>query len=216
MFGTASAVILVTNIPFMLINFGGWAAAFQFQFSRAIDATTLSLWWVTFTPFTDIGIPEVQRLMMTASTVSTAIAIVLVLSYGWFTGTRRGTVNWLGLAGALLCVYLIFNKVNSPQYVLWLIPFFVVLRVKWIFVAAYFVADIATFFGWYLWNMNTGSVAEFWHVTLIVGVSVRLALLAVFVIILPKTSPVISSELRTLRSSGAEIPDVRTSESLAR
>jgi hypothetical protein len=193
-FGAASAVILVTNIPFMLHNFSGWAAAFQFQFARAIDATTLSLWWVTFTPFTDIGVPEVQRLMMTASTASTGVAILGLLAYGWFTGKRRGTVNWIGLAAALLCVYLIFNKVNSPQYVLWLIPFFVILRVRSLYVVAYFVADLATFFGWYLWNTSIGSTAEVWHIILIVGVSIRLALLAVFVIMMPRTLPVSSGE----------------------
>ena len=43
----------------------------------------------------------------------------------------------------MLCGFLLLHKVHSPQYTLWLVPFFVLLRVPWGWVVAYLVADLA-------------------------------------------------------------------------
>ena len=47
----------------------------------------------------------------------------------------------------MLCGFLLLHKVHSPQYTLWLLPFFVLLRVRWGWVVAYLVADLAMYVG---------------------------------------------------------------------
>jgi hypothetical protein len=51
----------------------------------------------------------------------------------------------------MLCGVLLLHKVHSPQYTLWLVPMFVLLRVDWGWVAAYFVADFAMGVGIFRW-----------------------------------------------------------------
>jgi hypothetical protein len=58
----------------------------------------------------------------------------------------------------MLCGFLLLHKVHSPQYTLWLLPFFVLLAVPWRWVAAYLVVDAImgiSIFRW-LWLLNTG------------------------------------------------------------
>ena len=43
----------------------------------------------------------------------------------------------------MLCGFLLFHKVHSPQYTLWILPFFVLLRVAWPIIALYLLADLS-------------------------------------------------------------------------
>jgi hypothetical protein len=43
----------------------------------------------------------------------------------------------------MLCGFLLFHKVHSPQYTLWLVPMFVLMRVRAVWVVLYYLADIA-------------------------------------------------------------------------
>ena len=52
----------------------------------------------------------------------------------------------------MVCGYLLFNKVHSPQFVLWLLPFFVLLRIRAGWILAYFVADAAIGIGFFRWQ----------------------------------------------------------------
>ena len=60
---------------------------------------------------------------------------------------RRQHYPWIGVSAAMLCGFLLLHKVHSPQYTLWLLPFFVLLRVRWGWVVAYLVADLAMYVG---------------------------------------------------------------------
>jgi hypothetical protein len=46
---------------------------------------------------------------------------------------------------------MLLHKVHSPQYTLWLLPFFVLLAVPWRWVAAYLVADVVMGIGIFRW-----------------------------------------------------------------
>ncbi|MFZ7089064.1 hypothetical protein [Curtobacterium sp. RRHDQ10] len=149
--GVAVGVLAVANVPFVLVNAAGWFSVFRFQAARVIDASTLSVWYWGFRPWSDDTSAHTQAVMRNASTVATALAIAAVVVVSLVLARRRGHVPWVQTAAALLCVYMAFNKVDSLQYTLWLLPFFVVLRVRIGWVVAYLVADLAAFVGWYRW-----------------------------------------------------------------
>jgi len=85
----------------------------------------------------------------------------------------------------MLCGFLLFHKVHSPQYTLWLIPFLVVLAVPWPVVWSYLVADIAIGVGVfrYFYAMGTGHSVELMEAVVRFGVWGRASLL-VFLFVL--------------------------------
>ena len=91
----------------------------------------------------------------------------------------------------MLCGFLLLHKVHSPQYTLWLLPFFVLLRVRWGWIVAYLVADLAMYVGifrlFYLLNAgaDAGIFAGLTAQAVTVGVWGRAALLVgLFVVFL--------------------------------
>ena len=51
------------------------------------------------------------------------------------------------VCAAVLVAFLLLNKVSSPQYTLWLLPFLALLRVHWAWWAAFTVADALVYVG---------------------------------------------------------------------
>ncbi len=64
---------------------------------------------------------------------------------------RSGSYPWIAVSAAMLCGFLLLHKVHSPQYTLWLVPFFVLLAVPWRWVLAYMVVDICMDIGVFRW-----------------------------------------------------------------
>ena len=91
----------------------------------------------------------------------------------------------------MVCGYLLFNKVHSPQFVLWLLPFFVLLRIRAGWILAYFVADAAIGIGFFRWQylITSGAPSGTYDALspqlVLIGVWGRAALLvALFVVFL--------------------------------
>ena len=96
---------------------------------------------------------------------------------GWRRWRRDGSYYpWIGVSAAMLCGFLLLHKVHSPQYTLWLLPFFVLLRVRWGWVVAYLVADLAMYVGifrlFYLLNagLDVGIGGGFAAQAVVIGV----------------------------------------------
>jgi len=56
---------------------------------------------------------------------------------------RRRDRSWVALAFVLLVASIVTSKILSPQYLLWLLPFFALLPFPWYAFAAFVVADLA-------------------------------------------------------------------------
>ena len=145
--GTAIAV----NIPFAVLGFNGWLASFLFQGQRKADITSNSIWFWALRPDSNPDNGVVHGLIGIASPVLMFASFGAACLYGWSRYQREGTFPWISVSAAMLCGFLLLHKVHSPQYALWLVPMFVLMRIKWGWIVAYFVADLAMGLGIFLW-----------------------------------------------------------------
>lgn len=182
--GAAMVTAVLINLPFVLAGFQGWKASFVFQWQRKADATTNSIWFWGFRPDSNPENSGVQDLISLLSMTSILLAFVLACTLGWLRYQREGTYPWIPVSAAMLCGFLLLHKVHSPQYTLWLVPMFVLLRVHWGWIVAYFVADLAMgigIFRWYYengWGHHGGIYDGFAAQAVMIGVWGRAALLA--------------------------------------
>ena len=154
--GAALLTALLINLPFMLAGFQGWQASFLFQWQRKADITTNSIWFWGFRPDSNPENVGVQDLISLLSMTSILVAFALACVIGWLRYQREGTYPWIGVSAAMLCGFLLLHKVHSPQYTLWLVPMFVLLRIKWGWIVAYFIADLAMGVGIFRWYYEIG------------------------------------------------------------
>ena len=148
----AGGVFAVINLPFLIAGPAGWWASFQFQWSRPIDLTTNTIWFWGARPYSDSDNLPVQHDLALAATVSTTAALIVACTLGWLRYGRGRQYPWLPVCAAMICGYLLFNKVHSPQFVLWLLPFFVLLRIRAGWILAYFAVDAAIGIGFFRWQ----------------------------------------------------------------
>lgn len=178
----AALTVAVVNLPFALAGYEGWRASIEFQQQREADITTNSIWYWGLRPLFGSDPLSSAAFIETVSIASPTLIIVsfaVAVWAGWRRYAESGVYPWLGVSGAMLCGFLVFHKVHSPQYTLWLIPFLVLLAVPWPVVWSYLVADIAIGVGVfrYFYAMGTGNSVELMEAVVRFGVWGRATLL---------------------------------------
>ncbi|MFI9008588.1 glycosyltransferase 87 family protein [Actinosynnema sp. NPDC053489] len=189
---TAAVVtVALVNLPFMVAGLEGWQASFAFQGLRRVDITTNSIWFWGLRPF--LPEPQMQALVGVLSPVAILASFGLAVWLGWRRHLREGTYPWVQVSAAMLCGFLLLHKVHSPQYTLWLVPMFVLLRVHWGWVVAYFAADLAMGVGIFRWyyalqfGEPSGIYDGFSAQAVVIGVWGRAALLAALFLVFLKS-----------------------------
>ncbi|WP_232376446.1 glycosyltransferase family 87 protein [Amycolatopsis aidingensis] len=178
--GVAAGTAVAVNLPFAIAGFDGWLASFQFQAERRVDATTNSIWYWAFRPEDGASFQSVVDVVSPALVL---VSFAAALAVGWQRYRREGGYPWLAVCAAMLCGFLLLHKVHSPQYTLWLLPMFVLVRVRWGWVLGYLLADLAMGIGIFRWYGALG--ADGGHIydgfaaqAVMIGVWGRAALLA--------------------------------------
>ncbi|MFD3593783.1 glycosyltransferase family 87 protein [Nocardia sp. NPDC058640] len=198
--GTVAAI----NAPFVLAGVEGWRASITFQQLRQADITTNSIWYWGHQAIFGRAAETTQTWHDAVAIVSPALifgGFALALWLGWRRWTPTSAYPWVGVSAAMLAVFMLFHKVHSPQYTLWIIPFLVLLEVPWSMVAAYLVADAAVGVGVfrYFAALGEGEGVDLMEGIVQFGVWLRTALLvALFFVFLrararrtePITAPV--------------------------
>ncbi len=185
----AAGTAVLVNLPFVWAGYDGWRAAFTFQQLRKVDLTTNSIWYWGYRPHSEPTNLEFQATMDVLSPTLVLASFALACAVGWWRRRRTGSYPWVGVSAAMLCGFLLLHKVHSPQYTLWLLPFFVLLAVPWGWVAAYLAADavmgIAIFRWFYLYDngLDTSIQAGFAAQAVAIGVWGRAALLVVLFVL---------------------------------
>ncbi|WP_143965913.1 GNAT family N-acetyltransferase [Gordonia zhaorongruii] len=160
----AVVTVALTQIPFMIAGFDGWRAALTFQGKREADNTTNSIWFWGLRHLTGGETNGYDSIVDIASPLLIVLGFAAAMWLGWKAYRDDGVFPWLGVAAAMLAAFMVFHKVHSPQYTLWILPFFVLLRVRWWWIAAYLVSDFtldATIFR-YLGFDVSDSPAPWW------------------------------------------------------
>jgi uncharacterized membrane protein len=137
-FGIGAGTALLINLPFLLANPSGWFATYEFH--RLSPPNMDTIWGLKFSwSFAERSWP--LGLVNLLSAGLTLTSFLVVLAFGWRRATRDGVYPLLQVSGALLGALLFWHTVHSPQYLLWVLPFFVLLRVSVFWWAAYAVID---------------------------------------------------------------------------
>jgi uncharacterized membrane protein len=152
----AAATWLAVNAPFALLAPSGWSEFFRFNGRRPADWD--SIWFIACHRLTGtfscghVGLINV---------VSAALFVALVaIIWRWKATREPGFPRWT-LGFPVLVLFLLSNKVYSPQYGLWLLPWFALTLpdVRWFI--AFEIADVAVFvtrFSWFAEYTGTGGV----------------------------------------------------------
>ena len=143
----AAAAWVAVNLPFVVAAPPGWWEFFRFNSQRPADWD--SVWFIACERFTGEFSCGHTRLLNVAS----AVVFVGVVTAIWRSKARRdpGFARWT-LGFPILVAFLLTNKVYSPQYVLWLLPWFALALPNLRLFAAFEAADVAVFvtrFSWF-------------------------------------------------------------------
>jgi uncharacterized membrane protein len=133
---------IVINLPFFAANPSGWLATYRFHSQRGPNYD--NMWQLAF------GSGHAPSLNFWTSLLI-GISFLAALIVGTRGSGKEGTFPGFAVCAAMLASFLLWNKVHSPQYTLWLLPFFVLLRVHIGWWIAYAIADLAVYVGVFRW-----------------------------------------------------------------
>ena len=170
---TAAALLawVAVNLPFAIAAPARWFFAFEFNAERSADWDTI---WFLLQRHLDVTFsPATVNLLALAAFVASCAAVwrVAVL--------RSPTFGWWTLGFAFVVCYLLTGKVFSPQWTLWLLPWFALVLPDWRLFLAFEVSNAAVFVTRFLWfaqlSGHGGVPFEAFEVALIVRAVVLVA-----------------------------------------
>jgi uncharacterized membrane protein len=135
--------LAMLNVPFMLANFHRWWFPWKFQSERFTNYETS--WFMIFRHFL-ASKPEWFSRYPSVTNVASLVLFIVGAALLLTSEARRERVRPYALGFGMLVVFLLTAKVFSPQYALWLLPFFALLRMPWYSYVAFAVTDAAVWF----------------------------------------------------------------------
>ncbi len=148
------AVFGSVNGVFALINVDGWYSPYAFQALRGADITSNSIWFW--------GLPQLSTGQLNALIpVLLALAFAAACAAGWWRSRRTGNYPFIQVSGAMLAAFMLLNKAHSPQYALWLLPFFVLIRLRWGWWVTYLALDSVFYVGLFRWFYRLSMGGDF-------------------------------------------------------
>ena len=147
----AAGTWLALNVPFALLAGDGWSRFFRFNATRTADWD--SLWFIGCHQLTgNLGCTDTQ-LVNVASAVLFLVSVALV----WWIKRRVDPdfARWTA-AFPVLVLFLLSNKVYSPQYSLWLLPWFALALPDLLLFSLFAVTEVAVFFARFSWFVSYG------------------------------------------------------------
>ncbi len=142
---TAAVTWIAVNAPVFFASPSGWMYFWQFNVDRGADLG--SIWYVM--SLAGIGVPDPgmwSLILMMLGCLGIAALI--------FLAPRRPRVGQV--AFLIVALFLIVNKVYSPQYALWVLPLLALARPTWREWAIFNVAEIAYYFA--IWGHLAGTL----------------------------------------------------------
>jgi uncharacterized membrane protein len=169
--GAAVLTWVAVNLPFAAVAPERWFSTYEFNAERFADWDTI--WYLLQRHLHFTFSPAVANLLALG-------AFVLACAAVWRLTIRRAPrFEWWTLGFAFLVCYLLTGKVFSPQWTLWLLPWFALVLPDWRLFLAFEVANAAVFVTRFLWFAEEGGYGglpfEAFEVALIVRALVLVA-----------------------------------------
>jgi uncharacterized membrane protein len=162
----------VVNLPFAIASPGSWWEFFRFNGARTPDFDSMYYIACRHIDAVCVSIQSVNFIGLTLFLISASAVI------WWKTHRDFDFPRWSTGVPLLIC-FLVTNKVYSPQYSLWLLPWFALTMPRLGRFAAFELADVAVFFTrFWFFGTYTGVlhwVPQSWFE---LAVGVRIAVLA--------------------------------------
>jgi uncharacterized membrane protein len=155
-FSSATVAWLAVNVPVIIVAPSGWATFYQFSKTRPADWG--SIWYL----FEHFDIPVLGLTGTGTLNLMTAVGLVigcLAIALLALAAPRRPRLPQLCFL--VLAVFLMTNKVWSPQYVIWLVPFAVLARPRFWPYVLWQLAEVGYFFaiwGYLIFVYRNGAV----------------------------------------------------------
>jgi uncharacterized membrane protein len=145
--GGAAASWLVVNLPVMALAPEGWKKFYTFSQERPVD---FGSFWLIISQRT--GNP-----LDGANAWATTLTLLLCAGIGALTLYAPRRPRFAQLAFLVVAVFILVNKVYSPQYVLWLIPLAALARPRWRDFLAWQACEVMYFIGIWMYLAYTSS-----------------------------------------------------------
>ena len=200
--GAGAAALIGINLPFAIANLDGWLATYRFHSLRSGNFD--SIW--------NLGFSTLEPAMLNLVTGAlTAVAFIAALAVGWVRAGREGIFPFIGVAAAMVAAFLLFGKVHSPQYTLWLLPFFVLCAIPVAWWVAYALVDLAVYVGVFRWFYDflyEGQDFTFFKKLMIAGVWGRAALCLLLFFVFLRSRDAVERETPELSQRAPRVPAV--------
>jgi uncharacterized membrane protein len=205
-FSSGAVAWLVVNVPVIIIAPSGWATFYQFSRTRPADWGSI---WYLFEHFgiPVLGLTSISTLnLMSAAGLAIGSLAIAVLALA---APRRPRLPQLCFL--VLAVFLMTNKVWSPQYVIWLVPFAVLARPRFWPYVLWQLAEVGYFFG--IWGYlifisrngaiipGYNGISTGWYFTLLLARFLTVALLCGYVV-----RDILRPDLDVVRRDGEDDP----------
>jgi uncharacterized membrane protein len=179
-----TAAFAGVNGPFLLTSPRGWWAPYAFQAERAPDITSNGIWYWGFPTLSTDDLNTLVPVLL-------ALGTLAACAVGWWRAKAEGVYPFVQVCAAVLAVFMLTNKAHSPQYVLWLLPFFCLLRLRWGWWAAYMVFDTLMYVGVFRWYyaLSLGHDFGLAKQALVLGVWGRAVMLVLLYVVFLRSDP---------------------------
>ncbi|MEZ0092738.1 glycosyltransferase family 87 protein [Streptacidiphilus sp. EB129] len=181
---------LVVDLPFMLLNFKGWATFYTFSEARGIDYG--SFWLI----LTQNNYLSLSLSVPTVNAIIVVLMAVCFLGIAWLAFAAPRRPRLAQLAFLAVAAFVVTNKVYSPQYVLWLLPLAALARPRWRDFLVWQACEVLYFLAvWYNFALTAGPASnpkglptDWYHAAIVVHILGTLFLCAMVVrdVLLPE------------------------------
>jgi Glycosyltransferase family 87 len=160
------------NLPFILINASGWWTTYRFHIERP-PTSSGSIWTALDRALSTTTENRVSVLALAAALVT--ITAVLAHTRG---GNAYPVVEWCAASTA---AFIVLNKVSSPQYILWLVPFLALLSMRsvwWWILSIIATVRYAALFGVDVLPLGLGTADRLVHAAVILQAALLMVYMA--------------------------------------
>ncbi|MDT0463181.1 glycosyltransferase family 87 protein [Streptomyces gibsoniae] len=140
---------LVVNVPVMFLAPQGWSKFYSFSKERGVDFGSIFLF---VSRWLNIDIPA-----QTANAWAMFLMVAACAGIAAITLTAPRRPRFAQLVFLIVAVFILTNKVYSPQYVLWLVPLAALARPRWRDFLIWQACEVGYFLGIWMYLAYTSS-----------------------------------------------------------